>query len=208
MKSARVVLGHVAPIPWGSPEAAQALVGKTITPDTAMAAANAAVAQAKPLSHNKYKITLTKVAVKRAILKRRRPHRRCRMMILPDPERFDTSCEDLCPALRWKEQFIGVEHDPTVPPTNDGLFWCMHTQTCIGPDGTVGRAGQLLVIWTQVSRNGEVWVKVRTRVAMMPPAPSAPVPTGRVRRHCSLRLFLTVSTTSRICCITSAGSSI
>jgi xanthine dehydrogenase YagS FAD-binding subunit len=68
VKSARVVLGHVAPIPWISPEAAQALVGKTITPDTAMAAANAAVAQAKPLSRNKYKITLTKAAVKRAVL--------------------------------------------------------------------------------------------------------------------------------------------
>ena len=46
----------------------QALVGKSITPETAMAAANAAVARARPLSHNKYKITLTKVAVKRAIL--------------------------------------------------------------------------------------------------------------------------------------------
>jgi xanthine dehydrogenase YagS FAD-binding subunit len=68
VKSARVVLGHVAPIPWISPEAAQALVGKTITPETAMAAANAAVAKAKPLSHNKYKVTLTKAAVKRAIL--------------------------------------------------------------------------------------------------------------------------------------------
>src|SRR5208283_4689828 len=68
VKSARAVLGHVAPIPWISPEAAQALVGKTITPDTAMAAANAAVAQAKPLSRNKYKITLTKAAVKRAVL--------------------------------------------------------------------------------------------------------------------------------------------
>ncbi len=68
IKRARVVLGHVAPIPWISPEAAQTLVGKSISPDTAMAAANAAVAQAKPLSHNKYKITLAKVAVKRAIL--------------------------------------------------------------------------------------------------------------------------------------------
>src|ERR1039458_8859036 len=68
VKRARVVLGHVAPIPWISPEAAQALVGKSISPDTAMVAANAAVAQAKPLSHNKYKITLAKAAVKRAIL--------------------------------------------------------------------------------------------------------------------------------------------
>ena len=68
VKSARVVLGHVAPVPWVSPEAEQALVGKAITPDTAMAAANAAVAKAKPLSRNKYKITLTKAAVKRAVL--------------------------------------------------------------------------------------------------------------------------------------------
>jgi xanthine dehydrogenase YagS FAD-binding subunit len=68
VKSARVVLGHVAPIPWISPEAAQALVGKSISPETAMATANAAVAQAKPLSHNKYKITLAKAAVKRAVL--------------------------------------------------------------------------------------------------------------------------------------------
>ena len=68
VKSARVVLGHVAPTPWISPEAAEALVGKTITPDTALAAANAAVAKAKPLSRNKYKITLAKVAVKRAVL--------------------------------------------------------------------------------------------------------------------------------------------
>jgi xanthine dehydrogenase YagS FAD-binding subunit len=69
VRSALVVLGHVAPIPWVSDEAAQALVGKTITPDTAMAAANAVVATAKPLSMNKYKVTLAKVAVKRAILK-------------------------------------------------------------------------------------------------------------------------------------------
>jgi xanthine dehydrogenase YagS FAD-binding subunit len=68
VKSARVVLGHVAPIPWISPEAADALVGKPVNNDTAMAAANAAVAKAKPLSRNKYKITLTKAAVKRAVL--------------------------------------------------------------------------------------------------------------------------------------------
>ncbi len=58
-----------------------------------------------------------------------------------DAERFDMNREDLCPALRWKGQFIEVEHDPTVPPTNDGLFWCMHTQTCIGPDGELAEPG-------------------------------------------------------------------
>jgi xanthine dehydrogenase YagS FAD-binding subunit len=69
VKNARIVLGQVAPIPWVSAEAAQALIGKTITAETAMAAANAALAGARPLSHNKYKITLAKVVVKRAILK-------------------------------------------------------------------------------------------------------------------------------------------
>jgi xanthine dehydrogenase YagS FAD-binding subunit len=68
VKSARIVLGQAAPVPWVSEEAAAALVGKPVNNDTAMAAANAAVAQAKPLSHNKYKVTLAKAAVKRAIL--------------------------------------------------------------------------------------------------------------------------------------------
>jgi len=68
VKRARVVLGQVAPVPWRSPEVARALMGKSITPEAAMAAASEAVAKARPLSHNKYKITLTKVAVKRAIL--------------------------------------------------------------------------------------------------------------------------------------------
>jgi hypothetical protein len=63
------------------------------------------------------------------------------MMIMPDHERFDTSHAELCPSLRWKRQFISTEHDPTVPPTNDGLFWCMHTQTCIGPDGGLAEPG-------------------------------------------------------------------
>ena len=68
VKNARVVLGQVAPIPWRSLGSDQALVGKTITEETAMEAAKAAVVRAKPLSQNKYKIALTKVAVKRAIL--------------------------------------------------------------------------------------------------------------------------------------------
>ena len=69
VQSARVVLGNVAPIPWPSPEAEQALIGKQVTPETAMAAATAALAKAKSLGKNKYKITVAKAAVKRAILK-------------------------------------------------------------------------------------------------------------------------------------------
>ncbi len=43
VQSARVVMGAVAPIPWRSPAAEQALVGKTITEETAAAAADAAL---------------------------------------------------------------------------------------------------------------------------------------------------------------------
>jgi xanthine dehydrogenase YagS FAD-binding subunit len=68
VSQARVVLGHVAPVPWISLQAAQELTGKTISDETAKAAAEAALAEAKPLRQNKYKITLAKVAVKRAIL--------------------------------------------------------------------------------------------------------------------------------------------
>ena len=68
-KSARVVLGHVAPVPWPSPEAEQALAGQSINADTAQKAAEAALQNAKPLSQNAYKVQLARVAVKRAILK-------------------------------------------------------------------------------------------------------------------------------------------
>jgi xanthine dehydrogenase YagS FAD-binding subunit len=67
--SARVVLGYVAPVPWISPEAEQALVGKTLNEETAKAAAEAALKNATPLSKNAYKVQLARVALKRAILK-------------------------------------------------------------------------------------------------------------------------------------------
>jgi len=66
--SAKVVLGHVAPKPWDSADAAKAIAGKAITADNAEAAGKAAVANAKPLSQNAYKVTLARVAVKRALL--------------------------------------------------------------------------------------------------------------------------------------------
>lgn len=66
---ARIVLGHVAPVPWPSPESEQALEGKSVSEETAMAAGEAAVSKATPLSMNSYKVQLTRVAVKRAILR-------------------------------------------------------------------------------------------------------------------------------------------
>ena len=68
VKQANTVLGAVAPVPWVSQEAAQALVGKSINEQTADAAAQAAVSIATPLSRNGYKVQLTRAAVKRAIL--------------------------------------------------------------------------------------------------------------------------------------------
>lgn len=66
---ARVVMGHVAPVPWPSPEAEQALQGKSVSEETADAAGQAAVSKATPLSMNGYKVHLARVAVKRAVLK-------------------------------------------------------------------------------------------------------------------------------------------
>lgn len=73
--SAKVVLGHVAPTPWDSKEAAQFLAGKTITEETAEQAGKEAVASASPLSGNGYKVQLAKVAVKRALLEAARSGR-------------------------------------------------------------------------------------------------------------------------------------
>lgn len=68
ISAARVVLGHVAPIPWRSPAAEKALEGKGLSEATASAAGDAAVADAKPLSQNAYKVQLARVSVKRALL--------------------------------------------------------------------------------------------------------------------------------------------
>ena len=68
VRTARVVMGAVAPVPWRSEAAEAALAGKTITEETAAAAAEAALRGAKPLSQNAYKIQVAKTAVKRAIL--------------------------------------------------------------------------------------------------------------------------------------------
>jgi xanthine dehydrogenase YagS FAD-binding subunit len=68
VKAARVVMGHVAPTPWLAAETAEYLVGKTIDEDVAAEAGRIAVAQARPLGRNAYKVQLARVAVKRALL--------------------------------------------------------------------------------------------------------------------------------------------
>ena len=68
VSSAHVVLGHVAPIPWRSPEAEAALKGNEVSEAVAARAGEAAVRRAQPLSGNGYKAQLARTAVKRAIL--------------------------------------------------------------------------------------------------------------------------------------------
>lgn len=68
IESAKIVLGHVAPTPYIAAKAEAMLAGKSIDADTAMAAGDAAVEGARPLSQNAYKIQLARVAVKRALL--------------------------------------------------------------------------------------------------------------------------------------------
>lgn len=69
VREARIVLGHVAPTPWVSHDAASALVGKAVDERSAQAAGDAAVLRATPLSQNDYKVQIARTAVKRAILR-------------------------------------------------------------------------------------------------------------------------------------------
>jgi xanthine dehydrogenase YagS FAD-binding subunit len=64
---ARVVLGGVAPVPLRCEPAEQAITGKPLSRENTEAAANAAIASAKPLSMNRYKVQLTKASIDRAL---------------------------------------------------------------------------------------------------------------------------------------------
>lgn len=67
-KSARIVLGGVAPIPWRLPKVEAMLAGKRITPELAAQAGEAALEGANPLAKNAYKVPLTRAVVRRTIL--------------------------------------------------------------------------------------------------------------------------------------------
>jgi xanthine dehydrogenase YagS FAD-binding subunit len=65
---ARVVLGQVAPRPWRALGAEAALAGRAVDAKVAAEAGEAAVAGARALSRNRYKIQLAATAVRRAVL--------------------------------------------------------------------------------------------------------------------------------------------
>jgi xanthine dehydrogenase YagS FAD-binding subunit len=68
VSDARIVLGAAAPVPYRAVAAEEVLQGKTINEALAETAADAAVKDAVPLTHNKYKVQIAKTLVKRAIL--------------------------------------------------------------------------------------------------------------------------------------------
>ncbi|MGQ0733576.1 MAG: FAD binding domain-containing protein [Acidobacteriota bacterium] len=69
VRAARVVLGAVAPVPWRVPAAERVLIGRRVSGVAAAEAASAAIAGAKALSGNAYKIQIARTAVKRAVLR-------------------------------------------------------------------------------------------------------------------------------------------
>jgi xanthine dehydrogenase YagS FAD-binding subunit len=68
LRQARVVLGGVAPTPWRSLEAETLLEGQELSPALAADAAAAALASARPLPHNAFKVEIGRALVARAIL--------------------------------------------------------------------------------------------------------------------------------------------
>jgi len=69
VKDARIVLGGVAPIPWRVPAAEKFILGKTLNEEVLTETARLALADAKPLEKNAYKVPLTRTLVRRALAK-------------------------------------------------------------------------------------------------------------------------------------------
>jgi xanthine dehydrogenase YagS FAD-binding subunit len=64
----RIVLGGVATAPYRCSEAEALIRGHSVDTELAIAAAEAALARAKPLRMNHYKVELSKTLVRRALL--------------------------------------------------------------------------------------------------------------------------------------------
>jgi xanthine dehydrogenase YagS FAD-binding subunit len=67
VKTARVVLGQVATIPWRATKAEEALVGQSLGGASAEAAGEAAVDGAEPMTNNGYKVDLVTALVRRVV---------------------------------------------------------------------------------------------------------------------------------------------
>lgn len=45
--------------------------------------------------------------------------------------------EDHCRRLRSKEMYVDTGDEFHMSETGSGIYWCSHTQNCLGPDGQV-----------------------------------------------------------------------
>ena len=67
VERARVALGGVANVPWRAEASEDALVGRPLTAETMAEAADAAIAGAKPLADNAYKLDLTRAVIRQSL---------------------------------------------------------------------------------------------------------------------------------------------
>jgi xanthine dehydrogenase YagS FAD-binding subunit len=67
IQKAQIALGGVGTVPWRSPEAEQALQGKTVNDETFRNAAQTALAAARPLHDNAFKVKLAQLCLTRAL---------------------------------------------------------------------------------------------------------------------------------------------
>ncbi|BAZ12716.1 molybdopterin dehydrogenase FAD-binding protein [Calothrix sp. NIES-4071] len=68
IRNARIALGGVAHKPWRTQEAEQFLVGKAVDETLFQQAADLALRNAQPLEHNKFKVEMSKRAIRRALM--------------------------------------------------------------------------------------------------------------------------------------------
>jgi xanthine dehydrogenase YagS FAD-binding subunit len=68
LQEVRIVLGGVAPIPWRVKDAEDILQGQRLTEDIIARAAEGALADARPLRDNGYKIPLAKGLIRKALV--------------------------------------------------------------------------------------------------------------------------------------------
>jgi hypothetical protein len=60
---------------------------------------------------------------------------------MPEPMKLTEIRYGACRCLRSKEMFIDAEPDARIPGGSSGIFWCIHTHNCLGPDGQVAEPG-------------------------------------------------------------------
>ena len=62
---------------------------------------------------------------------------------MPEPTPQPGISQERCRLLRSKWMFIEAEPDPTVPRSDSGICWCVHTQNCLGTGRGDSQHGEL-----------------------------------------------------------------